>query len=399
MIETEMDQIIETGERYVMGTYGRFPLALQRGEGVYLYDESGKKYLDMYAGTAVNALGYNHPRLTEALTKQVQEMMHVSNYYYTKQQVGAAKLLVENSIFSKVFFCNSGAEANEAALKLAKKYGKLKDDNKTQIIAMKKSFHGRTHGALAVTGQEKYQKNFMPLIPNVSYAEYNNIDSVKALINEKTCAVILEVIQGEGGVIPASKAFLQEVESLCKTYDALLIVDEVQTGIGRTGTLFGFEQWGIEPDIISMAKGLGGGVPIGAMACTAKADVFVPGDHASTFGGNPLVTVAAQVVLKELLCHDLLDHVKEVGAYLTQELLKLKEEVDCIKEIRGIGLMQGIELTIPALEVEKKCIEEGMLVVGAGEKVVRLVPPLIITKAQIDEGLEISKRVLISNSK
>lgn len=395
MKDTGMEPVIETGESYVMHTYGRFPLALKRGEGVYLYDENEKKYLDMYAGIAVNALGYNHPRLTEALTKQVQEIMHVSNYYYTKQQVGAAKLLVENSIFSKVFFCNSGAEANEAALKLAKKYGKSKNEDKTQIIAMKKSFHGRTHGALAVTGQEKYQKSFMPLIPNVSYAEYNNIDSVKELISDNTCAVILEVIQGEGGIIPASKAFLQEVEALCKANDALLIVDEVQTGIGRTGTLFAFEQWGIQPDIVSMAKGLGGGVPIGAMACTAKADVFVPGDHASTFGGNPLVTAAAQVVLKELLHHDLLAHVKEVGTYLTQELLKLKEEVSCIKEIRGMGLMQGIELSIPALEVEKKCIEEGMLVVGAGEKVIRLVPPLIITKEQIDEAITILKKVLV----
>lgn len=395
MSEMTMKHIVDEGEAYVMHTYGRFPIALEQGEGVYLYDEAGKKYLDMYAGIAVNALGYNHPVLTKALMEQVQKMTHVSNYYYTKQQVGAAKLLVENSIFSKVFFCNSGAEANEAALKLAKKYGKSKNENKTQIIAMKKSFHGRTHGALAVTGQEKYQKSFMPLIPNVSYAEYNNIDSVKELMSEHTCAVILEVIQGEGGIIPASKAFLQEVEALCKANDALLIVDEVQTGIGRTGTLFAFEQFGIRPDVISMAKGLGGGVPIGAMACTAKADVFVPGDHASTFGGNPLVTSAAQVVLTELTCNDLLDHVKEVGAYLTEELLKLKDEFKCIKDVRGIGLMQGIELTIPALEVEKKCMEHGMLIVGAGEKVLRFVPPLIITKEQIDEGITILKKALV----
>lgn len=395
MSEVIMEQVVEEGEAYVMHTYGRFPIALEQGEGVYLYDEAGKKYLDMYAGIAVNALGYNHPALTKALTEQVQKVMHVSNYYYTKEQVGAAKLLVENSIFSKVFFCNSGAEANEAALKLAKKYGKSKNENKTQIIAMKKSFHGRTHGALAVTGQEKYQKSFMPLIPNVSYAEYNNIESVRALISENTCAVILEVIQGEGGIIPASKAFLQEVEALCKVNDALLIVDEVQTGIGRTGTLFAFEQFGIQPDVISMAKGLGGGVPIGAMACTAKADVFVPGDHASTFGGNPLVTAAAQVVLEELVHNDLLEHVKEVGAYLTSELLKLKDAFACVKDVRGMGLMQGIELTIPALEVEKKCMAEGMLIVGAGENVIRFVPPLIMTKAQVDEGISILKKALV----
>lgn len=389
-----MSQIIENGEKYVMHTYGRFPVVLDHGDGVYLYDENGKKYLDMYAGIAVNALGYNHPKLTETLEEQVKKMVHVSNYYYTKELVEAAKRIVENSIFDKVFFCNSGAEANEAALKLAKKYGKSKSENKTQIIAMKKSFHGRTHGALALTGQEKYQKNFMPLVPNIQYAEYNNLESVKALINKNTCAVILEVIQGEGGIIPGTKEFLQGVEKLCKENDALLMIDEVQTGIGRTGTLFAFEQMGIEPDVVSMAKGLGGGVPIGAMACTEKANVLVPGDHASTFGGNPLVTAAAGVVLKELIENNLLAHVKEVGDYLTEQLLLLKEAFDCVVDVRGYGLMQGIELTIPALDVEKKCIEKGMLLVGAGEKVVRFVPPLIITKEHVDEAMSILKEVL-----
>ena len=390
-----MSITIENGEKYIMRTYGRFPVVLDHGDGVYLYDENGKKYLDMYAGIAVNALGYNHPKLTEALKEQVGKMLHVSNYYYTKELVGAAKLIVENSIFDKVFFCNSGAEANEAALKLAKKYGKLKNENKTQIVAMKKSFHGRTHGALALTGQEKYQKSFMPLVPNIQYAKYNNIESIKALVNENTCAVILEVIQGEGGIIPATQAFLQEVEALCKANDALLMIDEVQTGIGRTGTLFAFEQYGIHPDVVSMAKGLGGGVPIGAMACTEKANVLVPGDHASTFGGNPLVTAAAQVVLTELTENGLLDHVKEVGAYLKEQLLALKEEFECVVDVRGFGLMQGIELTIPALEVEKKCIENGMLVVGAGEKVVRFVPPLIITKEHVDEAISILRKALV----
>lgn len=389
-----MEQLVNEGEKYIMHTYGRFPLVLEHGEGVYLYDEKGKKYLDMYAGIAVNALGYAHPTLTAALQEQVEKMMHVSNYYYTKNLIEASKLLVENSPFDKVFFCNSGAEANEGALKLAKKYGKLKSEDKVQIIAMKKSFHGRTHGALAVTGQEKYQKSFMPLIPNVSYADYNDIDSLKAIMSDKTCAVILEVIQGEGGIIPGDPAYLQAVEALCKAHDALLIVDEVQTGIGRTGTLFAFEQFGIHPDIVTMAKGLGAGVPIGAMACTSKADVLVQGDHASTFGGNPLVTAAAKVVLKELTVNHLLDHVKEVGAYLKGELLKLQKEFDCIKEVRGFGMMLGMELTLPALEVEKKCMDKGMLVVGAGEKVVRFVPPLIIEKAHVDEAIAILKSVL-----
>lgn len=392
MGKSNMTQIMEEGEKYVMHTYGRFPLALERGEGVYLYDETGKKYLDMYAGIAVNTLGYNYPALTKALIEQVQKVMHVSNYYYTENQVEAAKLLVEHSIFDKVFFCNSGAEANEAALKLAKKYGRQRGKNR--IIAMKKSFHGRTHGALALTGQEKYQMDFMPLIPNICYAEFNDIESVRALFNEKTCAVIIEVIQGEGGIIPADKAFLQEVEALCRQEDALLIVDEVQTGMGRTGTLFAFEQYGIKPDVISMAKGLGGGVPIGAIACSAKADVLVPGDHASTFGGNPLVTAAAKVVLTELTQTDLLGHVREAGEYLTSELLKLKAEFKCVQEIRGIGLMQGMALTVPALEVEKKCLEKGMLIVGAGEKVLRFVPPLIITKGQLKEGIQILREVL-----
>lgn len=389
-----MMEKVKQGENYIMHTYGRFPLVLERGEGAYLYDENGKKYLDMYAGIAVNALGYAHPRLTQALKHQVEQVMHVSNYYYTSNLIEASKLLVEHSCFDKVFFCNSGAEANEGALKLAKKYGKSKGEDKVQIIAMKQSFHGRTHGALAVTGQEKYQKSFMPLIPHVRYATYNDIQSLKELISENTCAVILEVIQGEGGIIPANPTYLQEVAALCETYDALLIVDEVQTGIGRTGSLFAFEQFGIKPDIVTMAKGLGGGVPIGAMACRSKADIFVPGDHASTFGGNPLVTAAAKVVLEELVNYDLLDHVKEIGAYLKEELLKLQKEVTCIKEIRGMGLMLGMELTVPALEVEIACMEKGMLVVGAGEKVVRFVPPLIIEKSHVDEAIAILKAVL-----
>ena len=389
-----MEALINQGDQCIMHTYGRFPLVLDHGKGVYLYDTQGKKYLDMYAGIAVNALGYGHPVLTEALKEQVEKMMHVSNYYYTENLIEASKLLVENSIFDKVFFCNSGAEANEGALKLAKKYGKSKSEDKVQIIAMKKSFHGRTHGALAVTGQEKYQTSFMPLIPNVSYATYNDIESLKTLISNQTCAVILEVIQGEGGIIPGDATYLQEVEALCKKYDALLIVDEVQTGIGRTGTLFGFEQFGIHPDVVTMAKGLGGGVPIGAMACTSKADILVPGDHASTFGGNPLVTAAAKVVLTELTKNHLLEHVNEVSTYLKEELVKLQKEFTCVKEIRGIGMMLGMELTVPALEVEIKCMAEGMLVVGAGEKVVRFVPPLVIEKEHVDEAITILKKVL-----
>lgn len=390
-----MNGIIEEGEKYIMHTYGRFPIVLDHGEGVYLYDTEGKKYLDMYAGIAVNGFGYGYKPLTDALKQQIDKMMHVSNYYYTENLIAASKLLVENGHFSKVFFCNSGAEANEAALKLAKKYGKMKGSNKTGIIAMKQSFHGRTHGALAVTGQEKYQKSFMPLIPHVTYGTYNDLESIQALISQDTCAVILEVIQGEGGIIPGSATFLQGVEALCKANDALLIVDEVQTGIGRTGTLFAFEQVGIHPDIVTMAKGLGGGVPIGAMACNERADVFEPGDHASTFGGNPLSTAAAKVVLTELTQTNRLQQIKEVGDYFRQELECLQAAFPhVIKAIRGSGLMLGMEMTVPALTIEKRCMTEGMLVVGAGAYVLRFVPPLIITKANVDEAIAILRKAL-----
>lgn len=389
-----MSESIELGQKYIMNSYNRFPIVVSHGEDVYVYDESGKKYLDMCAGIAVNALGYSHPRLTTALKKQVDKLLHISNLYYVPEQIEAAKLLIENSPFEKVFFCNSGAEANEAALKLAKKYGKSKSPEKIKVVSMKNSFHGRTYGALSATGQTKYQKNFMPVMEGFSYAEYNNIESLKKLVDENTCAVLIEVIQGEGGIVPGDKAYLKAVEELCHEYDALLIVDEVQTGMGRTGTLFAFEQFDIVPDVITLAKALGSGVPIGAMLCNAKADVFVPADHASTFGGNPLAATAAKVVLEELLQHTLLEHVKAVGTYFEEELYKLKASFEVIEEVRGKGLMWGIALKIPPKDVVGKCIEKGMLVVGAGENVLRFVPPLIITKEQIDEGMSILKAAL-----
>ena len=389
-----MSRCIELGQKYIMNSYNRFPITISHGEGVYIYDDTGKKYLDMCAGIAVNALGYSHKGLSDALKDQIDKLLHISNLYYVPQQIETAKRLIENSIFDKVFFCNSGAEANEAALKLARKYGKSKSENKTKVITMHHSFHGRTYGALSATGQAKYQKSFMPIMEGFSYADYNNIDSLKALIDENTCAVLLEVIQGEGGIIPGNKAYLKEVQELCHKYDALLIVDEVQTGIGRTGTLFAFENFDIQPDVITLAKALGGGVPIGAMLCNAKADVFVPADHASTFGGNPLAATAAQVVLDELLTNNLLAHVKEMGTYLESELHKLKEAFSVITDVRGMGLMQGIALNIAPKDVVNKCIEKGMLVVGAGENVVRFVPPLVISKEQIDECISILKEAL-----
>ena len=386
---------IEDGNKYIMNTYGRYPITLTHGEGVYVYDENGKKYLDMCAGIAVNALGYGHQKLTETLKAQVEKLLHVSNFYYTEPLVKAAKSLVTNSEFDRVFFCNSGAEANEAAIKLAKKYGKLKNENKIELISMHQSFHGRTCGALTATGQMKYQKNFLPLMPGAKYATYNDIESLKEVINENTCGVLLEVIQGESGIIPAEVEYLKEVEALCHQYDALLMIDEVQTGIGRTGKLFAYENFGIHPDVVTMAKGLGGGVPIGGMMCKEEVAVLVPGDHASTFGGNPLVTSAIGVVLEELTQNGLLEHVQEVGAYLTEKLTQLKEEVDCITDVRGMGLMQGVEITKVPKDVISKCIDKGMLIVGAGEKVIRFVPPLIVTKAHIDEAVAILKEALL----
>ncbi|WP_306307297.1 acetylornithine/succinylornithine family transaminase [Cellulosilyticum ruminicola] len=321
--------------------------------------------------------------------------MHISNYYYTEPLVNASKMLVENSDFDKVFFCNSGAEANEAAIKLAKKYGKLKSEDKIELISMKQSFHGRTCGALTATGQEKYQKNFLPLLPGTKYAVYNDIESLKEIISEKTCGVILEVIQGESGIIPVQVEYLKQVEELCHKYDALLIIDEVQSGMGRTGKLFAYENFGIHPDVVSTAKGLGGGVPVGAMLCKDDVAVFVPGDHASTFGGNPMVTTAATVVMDELVNNGLLAHVQEVGAYLTEKLNVLKDEVDCVTDVRGIGLMQGVEITKTPKDIVSKCMEKGMLIASAGTNVIRFVPPLIVTKEEIDEAVAILKEALV----
>lgn len=379
-------------DKYIMKTYNKFSIEADKGEGVYLYDTSGKKYLDMCAGIAVNALGYTHKGLQDALNEQIDQMLHVSNLFYIPNQLEAAKLLIDHSIFSKVFFCNSGAEANEAALKLARKYGSSKNKEKTKIITMINSFHGRTYGAITATGQLKYQKSFLPMVSGFEYVQYNDIESLSNVMDDTVCAVLLEVIQGEGGIVAADKDYLKQVQELCEKYDALLMIDEVQTGIGRCGSLFAFEAFDIRPNVITLAKGLGSGVPIGAMLCDEKTDVFVPGDHASTFGGNPLATTAAKVVLNELINTDLLEHVKEVGSYLKSKLLALKEKYELITDVRGMGLMQGIEVSIAPKHLISKCIENGLMVVGAGENVVRFVPPLIITKDQIDECCSILEK-------
>jgi acetylornithine/N-succinyldiaminopimelate aminotransferase len=381
--------IKELSDKYIMNTYKRLPIVIEKGEGVYLFDEEGKKYLDFVAGIAVNCLGYKNKKFINALTSQAELFNHCSNLYYIRQQAELAQILVENTCFDKVFFCNSGAESVESALKLCRKFGNNKKEGCNQIISMKNSFHGRTLGAVTATGQDKYHKGFQPLLSNILYAEYNNIDSVKELITENTCAILVEPIQGEGGVIPAKPEFLKELREICTQKNILLVFDEVQTGIGRSSKLFAYQYYGVEPDIICMAKGLANGIPIGAMmAKDFAASNFVPGDHASTFGGNPIATACAKVVLDEIIENNLLENVQKVGDYLKEQLIKLKEQNPLIKDVRGIGLMLGVEFSIPVADIISKCQQNGLLLIGAGPNVIRFVPPLIVSKENIDEAIE-----------
>jgi len=385
-----MSSTIERGLKYVMNTYSRYPIVLERGEGTYVYDEDGKKYLDFMAGIAVNALGHGNARLAAAIAKQASELIHVSNYYWTKPMITLAEKLVTHGAFDKAFFSNSGAEANEGALKLARKYARKKGYDRHEIICMENSFHGRTFGAITATGQKKYQKGLDPLLPGIIHAPYNDFDAVKSAVNEKTCAILIEPIQGESGVHPTSKEFLVNVRALCSERDMLLIYDEVQCGVGRTGTFFAYEHYGVAPDALTLAKGMAGGVPIGVLLATDKAaEGFSPGDHAATFGGNPLATAAAVAVFDELFDHGVLDNVKKQGAHLKESLLKLKDENECVKEVRGVGLMMAIELNFPVRDVINKCIGLGMLLASAGDNTIRFVPPLNVTGAEIDECVKI----------
>jgi predicted acetylornithine/succinylornithine family transaminase len=379
-----------------MNTYARFPLTLVRGEGMYVWDENNRKYLDFMAGIAVNSLGHAHKKLAGAIARQAEMLIHVSNLYWTPAQVALAQKLVANSCFDKVFFCNSGAEAIEGALKLARKYSAKRGEGRIEIIAMRNSFHGRTFGAVTATGQTKYQRDLSPLLPGIVHADYNSFESVAACVTDKTAAVLIEPVQGEGGIIPAKPEFLKSVRRLCDERGILLIYDEVQCGAGRTGYLFAFERYGAEPDVAVLAKGLAGGVPIGVLlARGAAAEGFSPGDHASTFGGNSLAAAAANVVLDELLTAgssghgSLLDNVKRQGEYLTQKLRALAAVRPCVTDVRGFGLMQGIELSTEAAPIISKCIDSGLLLVSAGPSVIRFVPPLIVNEKDIDEAAAI----------
>ncbi len=396
---TKNQEWTERGKKVVMNTYGRYPLAFVKGEGMYLWDADGKKYLDFVAGIAVNALGHSDAQWAEEISKQLKILQHTSNLYWIPTQVELAEMLVQNSGFNKVFFCNSGAEAMEASIKLAKKYSFTKyGEKRNGIITMTNSFHGRTMATITMTGQTKYQKGFNPLYPEVSYVPYNDLESLKKAVNENTCAIVLEIIQGEGGIRPATKEFVHGIRKLCDEKDILMIVDEVQTGVGRTGKLFAHQLYNVQPDIMGLAKGLGGGIPIGAMLAVDRvAEVFQPGDHASTFGGNYIATVAGKVVLDRLLKGGLLNHVEEMGSYLTKKLNELKARKTKIVDVRGHGLIQGIEISESAglaKELVNKAFEHGLLLVAAGDRVVRFVPPLIVEKNHIDDLVSILDKII-----
>ncbi|MCX7913475.1 MAG: acetylornithine transaminase [Thermodesulfovibrionales bacterium] len=385
----EIAKIIEESQRFLMNTYNRFPIVLVKGRGTRVWDSEGKEYIDFVGGVAVNVIGHCHPKIVVALQKQAQRLIHVSNFYHIEPQIKLAKLLVKNSFAEKVFFCNSGAEANEAAIKLARKYSKtFFREDRYEIISTLNSFHGRTFASLTATGQEKFQKGFEPLLPGFKYVPFDNIDALKDTISSKTCAIILEPIQGEGGVKIPSGDYLKRVSQICKENKLLLILDEVQTGMGRTGKLFAYEHYGIKPDIMTIAKGLGGGVPIGALLTTEKiASVFEPGTHASTFGGNPLVCAAAIATLETILEDGyLLDHCRRMGKYFLEKLVKIKEKYpEIVYEVRGKGLLIGMELTMEGASIVKACLERGFLINCTAGKVLRFTPPLIIVEEEIDK--------------
>lgn len=388
---------IQLADQHMIHTYNR-SITFVKGEGLHLIDDEGKKYLDMGAGIAVASLGYSNEGLKQAIKNQVDLLMHTSNLYFNEPAVKASKLICEASGMDRVFFTNSGTEAIEGALKVARRYAYDKNPNsKGEIIAMNHSFHGRSMGALSVTGTKHYRDPFEPLIGGVSFAEFNNLDSVKALITEDTCGIIMETLQGEGGIYPATEEFIKGVRTLCDEHDIVLIFDEIQCGMGRTGKMYTYQHYGVEPDVMTTAKALGCGVPVGAFAAKEKfANALVPGDHGTTYGGNPLATAAVCEVYAQYEKLHVLDHVNEIAPYMIEKLNELMaKHPDKVKEVRGLGLMQGIELNgITPAEVVKGCLERGLILISAGTNIVRFVPPLVIEKAHVDEMCEILDEVL-----
>lgn len=391
-----MNEYMKMTEENLLHTYNRFPITLDRGDGVYLYDTDGKKYLDFMAGIAVSGLGHGNVELKNALKEQIDNLLHSSNLYYNTTCGKAAEALRRVSGMDRIFFTNSGAEANEGALKAARKYAWQKKSGRFEFIAMKDSFHGRTMGALSVTEHPAYREPFEPLIPGVSFAEFNNLESVKKLVNEKTCGIIVEPVQGEGGINTATKEFMTGIRKLCDEEGILMICDEIQCGMARTGEMFAWQLYGTKPDIMTMAKAIGSGVPVGAFAMTkAVAEASLkPGDHGTTYGGNPLACAAVAKTLEIYEKQKLAAHVKEVGDYLEEQLKKLVEGYDCVVEQRGLGLIRGIKLSGPVGEVVKKAMEEGLLIISARSDVIRLVPPLVIEKEHVDEMIEKLRKVL-----
>ena len=383
-------------EEALLHTYNRFPVEFDRGEGVYLYDAEGRKYLDFAAGIAVCGLGYGHPELTKALKEQAEKLLHTSNLFYNESCGKAAAALKKACGMDRVFFTNSGTEANEGALKAARKYAYTKKSGRYEFIAMENSFHGRSFGAVSVTGHDSYREPFEPVLPGVKFAKFNDLDSVKALVSDKTCAIILEPLQGEGGIHLATQEFMEGIRKICDDNDILMICDEVQCGMARTGTMFAWQGFGVKPDIITMAKAIGNGIPVGAFAMTEKVAEYSlqPGDHGATYGGNPLACTAVKKVIEIFEREDIVGHVNKVSPYLTKRLDELVQDVDCVAERKGTGLMQGIALTKPVAEVNSRAIEEGLLVIQAHGNVLRFVPPLIVEEKHIDEMIEKLRRAL-----
>ena len=392
-------KIINLTSKYIANTYDRFPIAITKGKGCRVWDADGKEYLDFVAGLAVCNLGHCHPKVVKAIQEQAEKLIHISNLYHIEPQAQLAELLCKNSFADKAFFCNSGAEANEAAIKLTRKYFKDKGENRFQIITMEKSFHGRTMATLAATGQKKFQQGFEPLLEKFIYVPFNDIKAVANAITPQTAAVMIEPIQGEGGVNIPSETYLKELKALCREKGLLLIFDEVQVGMGRTGKLFAYEHYGVTPDIMTLAKGLAGGVAIGSMLATDEvAKSFVPGTHASTFGGNPLATAAGIAAIKAVLEEGMLENCQRVGKYLLEKLNKLKAEYPFIKEVRGKGLIIGMELTIPGADIVRDCMEKGLLINCTSDTILRFIPPLIATEKDVDEMMGILKKQLSVSS-
>lgn len=387
-----MKEYIEEAEKALLHTYNRYQIVFDKGEGVCLYDIEGKRYLDFVAGIAVFALGYHNEEYNDALKAQIDKLIHTSNYYYNVPAVNAAKKIKAVSGMDRVFFTNSGAEAVEGAIKAARKYAYLKDGGTDhEIIAMNHSFHGRTMGALSVTGNPKYREPFEPLIGNIRFADLNDIESVKRQVTDKTCAVIMETVQGEGGMMPAEEGFLKEVRALCDERDILLILDEIQCGMGRTGYMFAWQRYGVKPDIMTTAKALGCGVPVGAFLMTEKVGEksLAAGDHGTTYGGNPLCCAAVEKVLDLFEKNHIIEKVRETAPYLEGRLSELKDKYDCIIERRGVGLMQGLVFDRPVGDIIHCALERGLVLINAGTNIIRFVPPLIISKENVDEMIAI----------